>query len=884
MIPISDRLQQLFSSKEYTPILILEIDGLPTVASGPVKKTLCFDDDEFFFDAGFSLDSAITDKSVQLLIDMKSSSNSITQQLLEGKGAGGAQTFTVSLVDKQGIVTEWITPGLVVDDIISKRAKVYLSAVGGVHPEDSLLLLVGVIEGYAAGAGRIDATITSAEKLKQSDAFLKATTEIQDYPAWSTTLASDSAAGHSNFVCVDGSGFPQASIGDRFLIKVGADIWSYSYRNGNTLIYRQVGEVTTVHPFYPAGTTVELYRVWSAGQSWTLRLKDASQIIPPNSDTTLETYLKIDDEIVKVLSMGGNYVENTERGCFGTIAADHDYGATVEVFYRLQGTMKDLALKLMLSGGDEYFYDGTGDLTTSGSETIANAVFIDDPRFEEKGARVGDTVKVTTNLITAEAAILSMGRVDRLAYMVLDYALPTYAGARIQIKSQYNTLPKDAGLGLYPDLVDIDQHEEIHTRYFAQLFEYDFFLKDQINVAEFINNQLYYPSGCHQLSRKGRASLGVTAPPLAVNDTPTLDASNIVSPSSIRVARSFSKNFYNAVIYSYDPDQVEDKYRRAYIHWNETSRARVKVPPKPLEIQAEGVRYVSGIEEQFAAQARRFMDRYQFGAETFDVRVQYSLGVRIELGDAVIFDGEDLNISDTATQNGTRNFVSRIMEVTSKRLQPWSNEVILTLTDTSFALNGRYGLIGPSSVLTAGTVDYLYLAVSFGTSVQGLTDETWKWKAYLGEYIAVRSDDWSYYEERRILRLEENIIVLDQALSAPPAAGYFVDVPKYPDTTDVADMKSWKRITTFINPTVSIVSSTARDRFTVDPGEIAHFQEGAVVMVHDDAYNFKSDDFVVDSIVSNTVILNKALPFDMAAGFKVELIGFKDGGLPYRLL
>jgi hypothetical protein len=64
--------------------------------------------------------------------------------------------------------------------------------------------------------------------------------------------------------------------------------------------------------------------------------------------------------------------------------------------------------------------------------------------------------------------------------------------------------------------------------------------------------------------------------------------------------------------------------------------------------------------------------------------------------------------------------------------------------------------------------------------------------------------------------------------------------------------------------------------------DASKFLPGLPVYIHDDNYTNKSSDLIVSSITGTTVFLRLKAGFDIVAGMKIELIGFKDGGLPYR--
>jgi hypothetical protein len=895
VLSLSDRLSRIFH-KEYTPILILEIAGLPTVSSGPVSKTLSFDDPLFRFDNGYNFDSLVTNKAILQIVDLKTSSGNFSQRIDQQRSSTSAQTFSVSLVDKFGIVTQWITPGFFIDEIIGKKAKIYLSCVGGVHPFDSVILMNGFVDGESSDQGRVSISLSSAEKIKQSDLFPKTSTTVINVPAITTTLsASVPNDATSPFPVVSTAGFPQADVNpNRWNITINGDLLSYSYKDATTLYFHQFGEVTTVHSAYSAGATVSLYTNINAAD-FNIRIADVSQIITPNSDTTLTCYVKIDNEVIKYTGVDGNILTGCVRGQLGTTAAVHAFGATVDTMYRLQGGMKDLALKLMLSGnGITPYFTSNLDCTTvtSTAGTITDSVWINDDFFEEYGVVVGDKVvlfypnhQVFTNL-----HVLSVGRQNGMAYITIDKALVVKTGVGITITSKYNTLPVGAGLGLTPDLVDVARHEFIDSTYFGQLLTYDFQITDKIVASDFINQQIYRPSGCYPLPRQGKASLGITSAPVIGSNITTINKTNVMNASQIKRSRSISKNFYNAVTFRYDLDTYNGGYNYGTIFLSNVSIQRIKIPTTAYNIDADGVRGVSTAKSQIETVCRAVLTRFQYGAELFEnIQLPASVGMVIEAGDVVIFDGSQLNISDIAKGNGTRNFKARYMEVVDKQENPWTNTVKLSLLDTSYSINGRYGTIAPASLVNgnaATTADTLYLYPSFETTL-GTNEESVKWAKWVNEKVAIRSPDWTQYQEKYISYITNpssgiTVVYLDLALSFTPLDGYVMELPRYGTGTDSSVNNKAKKNTIFLNPSIQVVSSASNKSFVVASGDAATFISGAVLKIVNPDYSLVSDEIIVDTVVGTTINLKTSVAFTIDSTMRVELIGFLDGGLPYR--
>lgn len=453
-------------------------------------------------------------------------------------------------------------------------------------------------------------------------------------------------------------------------------------------------------------------------------------------------------------------------------------------------------------------------------------------------------------------------------------------------------LPKLAGLEMTPDQVDVAEFERIYTQFQTQFFQYDFYIKDQINGSEFINTQILYPSGCYALPRKAKTSVGLTIPPLAQSGTKKLSNLNVVKASNIKINRSISKNFYNSVIYRYDQDAVEDKYTRGKITQSADSTNRIKISNKPLQIDADGIRGSASFDYLFQTQTRRFLDRYQYGAESLDVQVFFGEAFTTEIGDTVILDGRLLNISDTKAENGTRKFLPRLFEVQNKSMSLKGTEITLTLVDTVYSLDGRYGVIAPSSKIgTGSTTTKVVLEKSYGDTLTSRLP-TVKWLSYVGEKVLVRTDDWSFQEVVTITAVDPaspyNLIV-SPALSTAPTNGMILDTPRYPNSTDASDQAIYKAAHCSWNMTRSILTGSTDTVLYFDYTDAAAFVLGAPVVVHSDDYSSvsvqtKIIDVYLDPINPCYVTLDKPLGFTPTTDMKIELLGYADGGAPYRFL
>jgi len=436
-----------------------------------------------------------------------------------------------------------------------------------------------------------------------------------------------------------------------------------------------------------------------------------------------------------------------------------------------------------------------------------------------------------------------------------------------------------------PDQVDVAEFERIYQTFSTQFFDYDFFIKDAIKGSEFINTQILYPSGCYALPRKAKTSLGLTTPPLSAYETKVLDETTVISASQLKINRNISSNFYNAIVIKYDLDQVEDKFKRGKITQSADSTNRIKVANKPLTIEAAGVRFESNFVGKFATISRRALERYQFAAESIDVQVPYGVGFDIEVGDTIVLKG--LQISDTKDASGSRGLKPRIFEVTNLSKNTKGTPIKLSLLDTAYSLNGRYGVISPSSKIGLGsTTTVLKLKKSYGTNLT-TRSENYKWRNLVGARLRIRSVDYSFSEERILLSLnpvDDSSIILDSALSLAPLENYVVDIVNYPNNADPEDQALSKALYVFFNLQFEIVTGISQTQFTVSVGDASEIKVGYIVKIHNKDYSTVSLERNVTDVTGTTITVSGDLGYIPNATDKIELLGYLDGSAPYRIL
>lgn len=620
----------------------------------------------------------------------------------------------------------------------------------------------------------------------------------------------------------------------------------------------------------------------------TITLKDVSNLIAP-SLPELRTYVQINDEILEytAIDSGLKQITGCVRGQLNTLAAAHDDEDSVTTVYRLQDAALDLALKIMLSGEDEYYLSAvpvTSFVRNIDGVSSVNSMYFSGVDVEAKyGLTIGDYVTTSgadeaSNNVTLKQ-ILSISVDDYGSGIVIgdvSFVLENDTPAVVSFKSQYNILPD--GLGLGADQVDVAEFTRLRTLFSGSIPDYDFYIKDTINAKEFIDKEVLYPSNFFTLPKKGRISLGAFAPPLAVGTLPVIDSNSITKPESLSIKRSIGKYFYNTYIVKYDYDSIDDEPLAGFIRIDEDSKNQIPVGTKSIQIMSKGLRRSNENTLILGINSRRFLDRYRFAAEYINAQIFYGKGFNIDVGDVVLFGDSDLPFVDT--RRGARGFTPRLCEVVDKRMDIKSGKIDLVMVDTNYLSDGRYGVFSPSSVVGVGsTTTKLVITDSYGTTAPEI--ERAKWVDYIGQRLLIHNSDWSTQYTTRLRGFITDYEMLIDTVAGAPTAGMIVEVVPY-DATSAETDRVYKSLFCYFNPKLDVVTGVSQTEFTVSVGHAAKLYVGAQILLHNADYTSISPEVRVLEISGTTITTDLELGFTPDNTYDVELVGFLDEGPAYR--
>lgn len=589
----------------------------------------------------------------------------------------------------------------------------------------------------------------------------------------------------------------------------------------------------------------------------------------------------------------------------GTTPEAHTANTECDNGIQIVGNVIDLILKLYLSGWDSLPWITGQPCVALGTtlvpgESKPGAVLFAIDVLDEYGLVVGDQLTVTGSALGNDGDYQILGFEDgvggdsnRIVLTDATFTLENPTSATISFRSQFDTLPVTCGLSNTPQDIDVQGFLDAKQTYYSTgQFDMQLFIQQSITGKDFIESELFLPIGAYSITRLGKLSIAVTSPPLVGQKLIQLDDSNVLTPQNITVQRALNtRRFYNLIQYSFDADDSGNFLSEANLI-DTASQGLINLTMS-LPIQSQGLRTELGAGIVISSRGTALLNRFKKAAYEITLDVNWQAGSMIEVGDVVILnDPGTLQITDLET--GKRGLGRRLFEVISRTLKPQSgNASLVLLSSLGYTIDQRYATIAPSSIVGAGsTTATVVITDSFGALYPG--DEPKKWDNLIGCTIVVHDAAWTYQSTATLLGFDTATpykMLLDRALSFTPSAGDIVDVDSYGTGTDPNYDKSAKLFYAFQTPTLTVVSGIDQSNFTVSSGDAAKLNVGQPITLHNadysllpDGVNTVSPEVVVNTISGTTITVKTPIGFVPVAGQKIEGVGFKDGGSPYRFI
>ena len=302
-----------------------------------------------------------------------------------------------------------------------------------------------------------------------------------------------------------------------------------------------------------------------------------------------------------------------------------------------------------------------------------------------------------------------------------------------------------------------------------------------------------------------------------------------------------------------------------------------------LPINALGLKTSLGADGFINRRGGYILRRYRNAAYTLQIKVNWQAASMIQVSDCIsLTDNRLLKISNLDT--GNKDLGYQLFEVIDWKLDIMKGTGDLKLLSSpGYLITDRFGVISPSSILDSGsTTSVLKFKDSFGGLYPG--NERQKWVDIIGEKILVHSPDWSYQEETTLISINPETpyqMQISPSLSIAPPSGYIVEVGIYDQTATTTNQKS-KTLFSFIDP--RDVTTGGVDNYNFTCANPTLYIVGLPVRLHNSSWSIVSAEANVTNISGSQITVDTDLGFTPTSGLTIELIGFKDGLGPYRIL
>lgn len=756
---------------------------------------------------------------------MPDSSLQIAQTVEPEQGRGSVSTMSFSFIDLNGEVTRFFSPGQVVDEPLgNKLVKVRVGYSETSYPEDYFTIFRGYVSNIKSTPTKVNIQLSDPNAKRRAQIFYAA----------ATTATADGAASDT-VIPVDSTGdFAQQILGPNGSYDPG--ITTYINLNGEYCSYG-----------------------------------------PSPSDITDTTFTVV-------------------RGQRGTAPSDFTASDSVAAAIQITDNCINIALKTMLSGWDGPWLTNQAiqAIQTTSGGIIPNGLVLPYPlnAVEDLGLTIGDYVTVSNSSAGNDGTYIVSGisSVDNLPNNVIlfetNFVAPESGvdGVKSAFRSKYDVYPPDiCGMQLTPADIDVESMEYLRDVFFSgSEYVMNFLLSSPISGKQWIESQIFLPIGCYSITRLGKLTANLTLPPIGNANVQTLDVTNILNPQSMNIERAINtRRYFNEIQYQYDLDDAGD-YLNTRIIIDSESLTNIAVTVV-LPIPADGVKTANDASILIDRQGQLLIQRYKNACLYLECDVNWQTGSIIETGDTVIVnDNGTLYISNF--QNGTRNLGSTLFEVIKCTKDVKAGKVSLgLLSNLQYLANDRFGTVSPSSYVVASdsSATSIKITPSFGEKYG--ESEYRKWTDAVGWNIAIHPTDYSsYYESKLIDASTENVLTVAPAFPVAPGAGWVVDIAKYPTSTDPNIDSYLKKVYAHFTPDIVVVSDISNAQFTVAATDADKFLIGNPIYYHSYDYSVISSETLISGIAGSTISVDPAFDVVPSGQGRVGLIGYLDGGKPYR--
>jgi len=278
--PITQNAQNAANQINVKPVIVMEIDGLPYRFGSATLVTLIR-----IGDAGLFINNYLGDpwviggyRKLENQFDYisfdRGGAAKITQSLKADRGKGtSVQRLQIALIDKNDEVSEIISPGIVLNEILGRNVKIYQGFENTSFPEDYITIFRGLIEGVDSKPGLISFNLSNVEEKKRQGVFRSRKTQLASaitQASSPTTVTVDDASEFLNAI-TGPDGTEDSAL--TFYFKINDEVFSYTGTTGTTFTGVQRAQLGTVAQDHDVEDNVEsIVRIEENGINLALKL------------------------------------------------------------------------------------------------------------------------------------------------------------------------------------------------------------------------------------------------------------------------------------------------------------------------------------------------------------------------------------------------------------------------------------------------------------------------------------------------------------------------------------------------------------------------------------------------------------------------------------
>lgn len=902
--------------------VVVDIPGLDLLTNIPIFTRIRYGDPHLFYGDGDVYGGFRPVSGVRAILDLDHGSATISQRNEPEQGRASIAQITLAFVDKDKYMTQAVSRGIIIPDIIGRSIRVQLGYQQTSYPEDYTVIFRGVVTDVTELPGIVTLQFSDPNFNRRQDVFIQAQStvstaisaidtvinvgDMNDFPQ--LYLGPDGLYDVPSPWNQDGTynPFSTRKTGVRTFFQIDNEWIEYGPSSISkvpvarlqSVLYTVKGAASAVSIQYTAGGIAgsEIVTILPATNQVNVQIQSgvstASQVITAVNTSLLSspimtaslapTFFLTDPQTAPAgpveLFPG---VTGAIRGARGTTADVHAQGATVSSAVEITENCMIMALKLMLSGWDGPWLSKVAIFSivrTFDSILLDQAGAIILPEkidaIKDYGLTAGDYVTITGsgipgNNITGKIVRFAdlSAEPNRIIYLNQPTLAPDYpTTATVAFRSQYDTFPAYCSTSLTPEDVDVSSHIVLLDDFLSDPGDMmRFFLVSQETLKGFIESELYLPVSAYSLTKRGQLSVGMTKPPIAGDTLIFLNRNNVLDPVNISVNRSLNnRKFFNEVDYSFDFDD-QGTSGNTLVVLDVDSLSLIGVS-SILPIPTRGTRSLFGSRRLLQKRGLFILSRYKWGATIISIKCNWAVGCRIEAGDVIaISDNGDLQIANFDT--GDRDIGTQLWEVIDRQLTiKDGNCQLQVISGIGSDVTDRYGVISPSSTIVSGTNSYLIVQDSFNAKFPG--DELAKWQDYIGQPIVLHDVNYTQSYTTTIAGFDPSNnykMFISGFTSLPPDfTVLIIDIVNYPSDASKLTDSLYKAIHVFFSPIIPVTGGVgiSQFQFTVGVGDVPKLFVGAAIRIFNVDYS-KSNltDILVSNISGTTITLAKALGF-----------------------